>query len=39
MINILEYIHNHPQELEGLLGIKYEQVEKSLKKSRKNSQE
>ena len=26
MINILEYIHNHPQELEGLLGIKYEQV-------------
>ncbi len=33
MISILEHIHNHPQETERLLGIKYEQLEKLLKQA------
>ena len=36
MINILEYIHNHPQESKRLLGINYEQLEKLLKQPEKN---
>ena len=38
MTNILEYIHNHPQESERLLGIKYEQARKVIKTSRKTPQ-
>ncbi len=36
MTNILEYIHNHPQESKRLLGINYEQLEKLLKQPEKN---
>ncbi|NEQ74075.1 MAG: hypothetical protein F6K23_14110 [Okeania sp. SIO2C9] len=32
---MLDYIHNHPQESERLLGIKYEQARKVIKTSRK----
>ncbi|WP_293089330.1 hypothetical protein [Okeania sp. SIO3B5] len=32
---MLEYIYNHPQESESLLGIKYEQLENLLKQAEK----
>ena len=35
MTNMLDYIHNHPQESERLLGIRYEQLEKLLKQAEK----
>ena len=35
MTSMLDYIHNHPQESERLLGIKYEHLEKLLKQAEK----